>query len=90
MTRFRKDPGLAEQGEEAGEEDEDESDREETAKKSFFRENTADAGSQGLCHAKAGRDKGGEEGDLEQSTVFSKMIESSEVAVNCKINYLKF
>ena len=31
-----------------------------------------------------------EEGDLEQSTVFSKMIESSEVAVNCEINYLKF
>ena len=80
MTRFRKDPGLAEQGEEAGEEDEDESGREETAKKSFFWENVADTASQCLCHAKARRDKGGVEGDSEQSTVVSKMIPSSVVS----------
>ena len=55
----------------SGEEDEDESDGEEPAEKSFVWENAARPHLQGLGHSHAGRDERGEEGDNEQSIVDS-------------------
>ena len=75
-----KEEGLAEECAGAGEEDEDESDGEETAEKSFVWENATRSNLQRLGHSKAGREERGPEGDREQSAVGSKMIASSGVA----------
>ena len=77
----RKDLGFDEESDKAGEEDEDESDGEETGKKSFFWENFANSHFQGLPHSQSGRDERGVEGDPQQIALWSKMIESSFVAL---------
>ena len=61
-----KEHGLGEQSDGTGEEDEDESEGEEAAEKSFVWENAAHPHLEGLGHSKAGRDEGGEVGDQEQ------------------------
>ena len=76
---MRKEQGLAEECAGAGEEDEDESDGEETAEKSFVWENAAWPHFQCLGHAQSSGDERGEVGEKEQNIVGSKMILSSAV-----------